>query len=107
MASSDRERKLRQEAFLRAFEMRRRAREQPHAQLEAKFRELAESIERELRAFQSHIRELQKGTGPKPDFRLLRHRRRRPPEAGLPQPAVPPKGPLPLQGGAEAPLDFQ
>ena len=33
-------------------------------------------------------------------------RRRRPPEAGLPVPAVPPKGPLPKQGGAEATLTF-
>ncbi len=32
--------------------------------------------------------------------------RRKPPEAGLPVPAVPPRGPLPMQGGAEAPLDF-
>lgn len=29
-----------------------------------------------------------------------------PPEAGLSVPAVPPKGPLPQQGGAQAPLDF-
>lgn len=29
-----------------------------------------------------------------------------PPAAGLPQPAVPPRGPLPLAGGAEAPLDL-
>jgi hypothetical protein len=34
-------------------------------------------------------------------------RRRKPPEAGLPVPAVPPRGPLPMQGGAEAPLDFR
>ncbi|KPM21717.1 hypothetical protein AAJ72_13785 [Citromicrobium sp. RCC1885] len=33
-------------------------------------------------------------------------RRRKPPEAGMPVPAVPPRGPLPMQGGAEAPLDF-
>ena len=33
-------------------------------------------------------------------------RRRKPPEAGLPVPAVPPRGPLPKQGGAEAPLTF-
>lgn len=33
-------------------------------------------------------------------------RKRRPPEAGLPVPAVPPRGPLPLQGGAQAPLEF-
>lgn len=32
--------------------------------------------------------------------------RRKPPEAGVPVPAMPPKGPLPKQGGAEAPLDF-
>ncbi|ANY19068.1 hypothetical protein A6F68_00533 [Tsuneonella dongtanensis] len=34
-----------------------------------------------------------------------RHRRR-PPEAGMPIPAVPPRGPRPKQGGAEAPLEF-
>ena len=33
--------------------------------------------------------------------------KRKPPEAGVPVPAVPPKGPLPLQGGAEAPLEFR
>ncbi len=33
-------------------------------------------------------------------------RRRKPPEAGMAVPAVPPSGPLPKQGGAEAPLDF-
>lgn len=32
--------------------------------------------------------------------------RRKPPEAGMPVPAIPPKGPLPKQGGAEAPLTF-
>jgi hypothetical protein len=29
-----------------------------------------------------------------------------PPEAGLAQPAIPPRGPLPKQGGAAAALDF-
>lgn len=33
-------------------------------------------------------------------------RGRRPPESGVPVPAIPPSGPLPLQGGAEAPLEF-
>ena len=33
-------------------------------------------------------------------------RRRKPPEAGIAVPAVPPQGPLPKQGGAEAPLTF-
>ena len=33
-------------------------------------------------------------------------RRRKPPEAGIAIPAIPPRGPLPLQGGAEAPLEF-
>jgi hypothetical protein len=32
--------------------------------------------------------------------------KRRPPEAGIPVPAIPPNDPLPKQGGAEAPLDF-
>jgi len=31
--------------------------------------------------------------------------RRKPPDAGLPVPAEPPRGPLPMEGGAEAPLD--
>ena len=40
-------------------------------------------------------------------YRRLKLRpKRKPPEAGLPVPAVPPRGPLPLQGGAEAPLEF-
>ncbi|MDG5748028.1 hypothetical protein P8Q88_07530 [Qipengyuania sp. XHP0207] len=34
------------------------------------------------------------------------NRRRKPPEAGLPVPAIPPTGPLPKQGGAEASLSF-
>ena len=33
-------------------------------------------------------------------------RRRKPPEAGIAVPAVPPQGPLPKSGGAEAPLEF-
>tara|TARA_B100000678_G_scaffold202430_1_gene170335 strand:- start:1801 stop:2187 length:387 start_codon:yes stop_codon:yes gene_type:complete len=39
-------------------------------------------------------------------LKLLKQLRRKPPEAGLAMPAVSPKGPLPQQGGAEAPLDF-
>ena len=35
-----------------------------------------------------------------------RNHKRKPPESGLPIPAIPPRGPLPLQGGAEAPLDY-
>ncbi|MFM7348573.1 MAG: hypothetical protein ACKO01_03690 [Erythrobacter sp.] len=33
-------------------------------------------------------------------------RRRKPPEAGLPVPAVPPRGPVPLKGGAAARVEF-
>jgi hypothetical protein len=33
-------------------------------------------------------------------------RRRRPPEAGIAVPAVPPRGPLPMLGGAAASLRF-
>ncbi len=36
-----------------------------------------------------------------------RRKRRKPPEAGLSFPAIPPKGPRPMQGGAAAPLDFR
>jgi hypothetical protein len=36
---------------------------------------------------------------------IERANRRKPPEAGLAVPAVPSRGPLPLEGGAEAPLD--
>jgi hypothetical protein len=40
-------------------------------------------------------------------LKALRPRgKRKPPESGLMVPAVPPRGPLPLQGGAEAPLEF-
>jgi hypothetical protein len=33
--------------------------------------------------------------------------KRKPPEAGIAVPAIPPRGPQPLQGGAEAPLEFR
>ncbi len=33
--------------------------------------------------------------------------RRKPPEAGLAVPAVPPTGPMPISGGAAAALDFE
>lgn len=36
-----------------------------------------------------------------------RRKPKKPPEAGMPVPAVPPRGPLPKMGGAEAPLDFE
>lgn len=34
-------------------------------------------------------------------------RRRKPPEAGMASPVVPPSGPFPKQGGAQAPLHFE
>ncbi len=40
-------------------------------------------------------------------LRQTRAQRRKPPEAGLAVPAIPPSGPLPMQGGAAAPLDFE
>jgi len=36
-----------------------------------------------------------------------RQGRGKPLEGGIPQPALPPGGPLPLVGGAEAPLTFE
>jgi hypothetical protein len=46
--------------------------------------------------------------GPKSLNDIMRsrpQRRRKPPEAGQPVPAIPPRGPAPLQGGAAAALD--
>ncbi len=40
-------------------------------------------------------------------IRQTRTHRRKPPEAGVAVPAIPPRGPLPKQGGAAAPLDFE
>ena len=37
---------------------------------------------------------------------LARNRPRRPPKGSAPALAEPPRGPVPLQGGAEAPLEF-
>lgn len=38
--------------------------------------------------------------------RIKGNNKRKPPESGIAVPAVPPKGPMPKQGGAEAPLDY-
>ena len=38
--------------------------------------------------------------------RMRRGPSRKPPESGIVVPAIPPKGPLPKLGGAEAPLEF-
>lgn len=43
--------------------------------------------------------------GPLVQDHAARTTRRKPPEAGLAVPAIPSRGPLPLEGGAEAPLD--
>jgi hypothetical protein len=51
-----------------------------------------------LKAEIVHLRKLKARLTGRPD--------RKPPEAGLPVPAIPPVGPLPLQGGAAAPLEF-
>ena len=58
-----------------------------------------QAIAKECVALREQLREA--GIGP-----TKANRKRKPPEAGLAVPAVPPKGPMPLQGGAEAPLDF-
>lgn len=51
-----------------------------------------------LKAEIAHLRTIKSRLGKRPP--------RKPPESGVPVPAVPPKGPLPMQGGAEAPMDF-
>lgn len=52
-----------------------------------------------LKAEIVHLREMMR--------RLRGGSPRKPPEAGIPAPAVPPRGPLPKQGGAAAFLDFE
>jgi hypothetical protein len=52
----------------------------------------------DLKAAIVHLRELR--------ARATDGSKRKPPEAGIAVPAVPPKGPLPKQDGAEIPLDF-
>jgi hypothetical protein len=51
-----------------------------------------------LRAEIAHLAALKDSLGGK--------RSRKPPEAGIAVPAIPPRGPLPKQGGAAAPLEF-
>lgn len=51
-----------------------------------------------LKAEIAHLQTLKANLGRRP--------KRKPPEAGIAVPAVSPKGPLPGQNGAEAPLDF-
>jgi hypothetical protein len=49
-------------------------------------------------------------TGPRTLNDILRQRpapRRKPPKAGIAVPAIPPRGPLPKQGGAAAALTFE
>lgn len=73
------------------------------AALEARFAATADQEERimlraEIVHFTLALRQLQRRPGST--------RRRKPPEAGLPVPAITPSGPLPKQGGAAAPLEF-
>ena len=60
---------------------------------------MVQALIRECAALQNQLREA--GIAPKGA-----RPNRKPPEAGIAVPAVPPKGPQPKQGGAEAPLDF-
>ena len=54
-------------------------------------------IKAEIMHFTMALQQLTRGPGPG---------RRKPPEAGIAVPAIPPRGPLPKQGGAAAPLEF-
>lgn len=54
-------------------------------------------IKAEIVHFTMALQQLTRGPGPG---------RRKPPEAGIAVPAIPPRGPLPKQGGAAAPLEF-
>ncbi|MBV7258626.1 hypothetical protein [Erythrobacter crassostreae] len=69
------------------------------AELELKLAATSDSDEQILlRAEITHLQTIKTNLSQRPP--------RKPPESGIAVPAVPPKGPLPKQGGAEAPLDF-
>ena len=75
------------------------------ARLDARLRGETDREERVgLRAELAHLRKLMSQIS---DRRWGFRGRRKPPEAGMPVPAVPPGGPRPKQGGAAAPLDFR
>lgn len=58
-----------------------------------------------LKAELAHLRQLREQMRGR-HWSKAHKRRRKPPEAGLPVPAIPPRGPNPMQGGAAAALDF-
>ena len=96
-SARDRENKRR----LRAKQFRLAARIKIEiADLERKLRTTSDEEERILlKAEIAHLRMMRINLSAKPG--------RKPPEAGIPVPAIPPNGPVPKQGGAEAPLDFK
>ena len=79
------------------------------ARIDRQIAKTAQAIERTsrvqerifLKAEIAHLRDLRDRLTGKGGWR------RKPPESGIPVPAVPPHGPLPKQGGAAAPLDFE
>jgi hypothetical protein len=73
--------------------------------LAAVFRELKE-LQRHLRHHHPAVGRRRRSPAAEEMERLVKGRRRKPPEAGLPVPAEPPRGPKPLAGGAAAPLEF-
>ena len=72
------------------------------AEVEAAADEVVDEIVAEAAA---DIREALRGRHRALLLRIARSRRK-PPEEGYPVPAIPPGGPFPKQGGAEAPLEF-
>lgn len=105
----------------RAFLLAQRARQKPDAS--QRLRRLTGMISLVAKEVERLLAQLNRETDPEERIglkaeishlkRLLARMRdtgwrppRKPPEAGLPVPAVPPKGPLPKQGGASAALDF-
>ena len=63
-------------------------------------------LEERTAANRERIRILERNRAERRIAALNLRKRRKPPEAGLAVPAVPPKDPSPKSGGAAAPLDF-
>lgn len=79
-------------------------------ELMALLKKLAATVDREervlLKAEIVHLRTIKANLRGNSQQKAVRKPPRKPPEAGIAMPPIPPHGPRPMQGGAAAPLDF-
>ncbi len=104
--------------FRRQVEAVKRRYEEDHHKIgESIFRDFLSAVNTEIERIKAEVREAKRSAHrirlqallakmEASKVGLYRKFNRKPPEAGIAMPVEPPKGPLPKQGGAEAPLDF-